>query len=130
MTMILGPLGTFRLRVDEHGSLLGLSGIGTTMQVTVERVRGKLDLGALSKAFAARSLGTLSPADSVRATLAGADLAAQYRPPSMKGPAISGNLVPWNTRWPTGAHEAPLSETSAGPASARTSLPPSHSSLR
>ena len=59
MTMILGPLGTFRLRVDEHGGLLGFSGIGTTMQVTVERVRGKLDLGALAKAFAARSLGTL-----------------------------------------------------------------------
>jgi len=129
MTMILGPLGTFRLRVDEHGSLLGLSGIGTTMQVTVERVRGKLDLGALSKAFAARSLGTLSPADSVRATLAGANLAVHYSRPSMRGRAIFGNVVPWNTVWRTGANEATVLETSADLVIAGTSLPAGKYSL-
>ena len=129
MTMILGPLGTFRLRVDEHGSLLGLSGIGTTMQVTVERVRGKLDLGALSKAFAARSLGTLSPADSVRATLAGANLAVHYSRPSMRGRAIFGNVVPWNTVWRTGANEATVLETSADLVIAGTSLPAGKNSL-
>src|SRR5256712_11723757 len=129
MTMILGPLGTFRLRVDEHGSLLGLNGIGTTMQVTVERVRGKLDIGALSKAFAARSLGTLSPADSVRATLAGANLAVHYSRPSMRGRAIFGNVVPWNKVWRTGANEATVLETSADLVIAGTSLPAGKYSL-
>src|SRR5438093_11898048 len=72
MTMVLGPRGTLRLRVDEAGTLLGLSGIGSTMQVTVERVRGTLAFAALGQSFAARSLGPLSPADSVRASVAGA----------------------------------------------------------
>ncbi|OLD00914.1 MAG: hypothetical protein AUI99_08070, partial [Gemmatimonadetes bacterium 13_1_40CM_3_69_22] len=127
--MSFGPLGPLRLRVDEHGTLLGLSGIGTTMQVTVERVRGKLDLGALAKAFAARSLGTLSPADSVRATLAGATLAVRYSRPSMRGRAIFGNVVPWNKVWRTGANEATVLETSADLVIAGTSLPAGKYSL-
>src|SRR2546425_3873179 len=129
MTMSFGPLGPLRLRVDEHGSLLGLSGVGTTMQVTVERVRGKLDLGALAKAFAARSLGTLSPADSVRATLAGATLAVRDSRPSMRGRAIFGNVVPWNKVWRTGANEATVLETSADLVIAGTSLPAGKYSL-
>ncbi len=121
--------GPLRLRVDAHGTLLGLSGIGTTMQVTVERVRGKLDLGALAKAFSARSLGTLSPADSVRATLAGATLAVRYSRPSMRGRAIFGNVVPWNKIWRTGANEATVLETSADLVIAGTPVPAGKYSL-
>src|SRR3989454_12099839 len=70
MTILLGPLGLLRMRVDDRGTLLGLSGAGSTMQVTVQRVQG-LDFAGVSKAFAPRSLGSLSPADSVKATAAG-----------------------------------------------------------
>src|SRR6059058_3830451 len=70
MTIVLGPLGPFRARVDGQGTVLSLSGVGSTMQVTVERVQG-LDFDALVKSFAPRSLGTLSPPDSVRASVAG-----------------------------------------------------------
>jgi len=40
MTIVLGPLGPFRARVDGQGTVLSLSGVGSTMQVTVERVQG------------------------------------------------------------------------------------------
>src|SRR5438046_5629945 len=40
MTIVLGPLGPFRARVDGQGTVLSLSGVGSTMQATVERVQG------------------------------------------------------------------------------------------
>ena len=129
MTMVLGPLGTLRLRVDEAGTLLGLSGIGSTMQVTVERVRGTLDFGALGKSFAARSLGPLSPADSVRASVAGAVLAVRYSRPSMRGRVIFGSMVPWNKVWRTGANQATVLETSADLVVAGTPVPAGKYSL-
>jgi len=113
MTILLGSIGRLRARVDERGTLLGLSGIGTTMQVTVERVRGPLDFAALGKSFALRSLGPLSPADSVRASVAGAVLAVRYSRPSMRGRVIFGSAVPWNEVWRTGANAATVFETSA-----------------
>src|SRR6185295_13316501 len=48
LTLQIGPIGPLRMRVDERGKLLGLSGSGSTMQVTVERVEG-LDFDALGK---------------------------------------------------------------------------------
>src|SRR5438552_16715591 len=82
LTIQLGPIGPLRMRVDDRGTLLGISGAGSTMQVTVERVQG-LDFAALGKSFAPRSLGTLSPADSVRASVAGAAVTVRYSRPSV-----------------------------------------------
>jgi len=93
MTVVLGPLGRFRARVDGQGTVLSLSGVGSTMQVTVERVQG-LDFDALGKSFAPRSLGTLSPPDSVRASVVGATVAVRYSRPSMRGRVVFGNVVP------------------------------------
>jgi len=112
MTITLGPIGPLRMRVDDRGTLLGLSGIGSTMQVTVERVPS-LDLATLGRAFAARPLGALSPADSVKTTIAGAALAVRYSRPSMRGRVIFGSVVPWNRVWRTGANAATTLETSA-----------------
>src|SRR5436190_9573590 len=84
MTIVLGPLGPFRARVDGQGTVMSLSGVGSTMQVTVERVQG-LDFDALGKSLAPRSLGTLSPPDSARASVAGATVAVRYSRPSMRG---------------------------------------------
>jgi DUF2911 family protein len=122
MTLMLGPIGPLRARVDAQGAVLGLSGVGGTMQVTVERVQG-LDLTALGKAFAPRSLGTLSPSDSVRANVAGTAVVVRYSRPSMRGRVIFGSIVPWNQVWRTGANEATVLETSADLTVAKTTVP-------
>jgi len=129
MTILLGTIGLLRARVDERGTLLGLSGLGTTMQVTVERVRGALDFAALGKSYAPRSLGPLSPADSVRTSVAGAALAVRYSRPSMRGRVIFGNAVPWNKVWRTGANAATVLETSADLLVAGTTVPAGKYSL-
>ncbi|HYK82830.1 MAG TPA: DUF2911 domain-containing protein [Gemmatimonadales bacterium] len=113
LTMLLGPVGLLRLRVDDAGTLLGLSGAGSTMQVTLERVQG-LDFARVGTGFAPRSLGPLSPSDSVIATLAGgAALAVRYSRPAARGRVIFGGVVPWDRVWRTGANEATVFETSA-----------------
>lgn len=127
-TVTLGPIGPLRARVDSQGTLLGLSGIGTVMQVTVERVQG-LDFAALGKSFAGRSLGTLSPHDSVRATVAGSVLAVRYSRPSMRGRVIFGSAVPWGRVWRTGANEATVFETSADLVAGGTTIPAGKYSL-
>jgi len=128
LTIQLGPIGPLRMRVDERGTLLGISGAGSTMQVTVERVQG-LDFATLGKSFAPRSLGTLSPADTVRASVAGAAVAVRYSRPSMRGRVIFGNVVPWNKVWRTGANEATVLETSAELSVAGTKVPAGKYSL-
>src|SRR3989449_7459114 len=128
MTVVLGPLGRFRARVDGQGTVLSLSGVGSTMQVTVERVQG-LDFDALGKSFAPRSLGTLSPLDSVRASVVGATVAVRYSRPSMRGRVVFGNVVPWNQVWRTGANEATVLETSADLTVAGTAVPAGKYSL-
>jgi hypothetical protein len=128
MTIVLGVLGPFRARVDGQGMVLGLSGVGSTMQVTVERVQG-LDFDALGKSFASRSLGTLSPPDSVRASVGGAALAVRYSRPSTRGRVIFGNVVPWNQVWRTGANQATILETSADLTVAGTKVPAGKYSL-
>src|SRR3989442_11292205 len=112
MRMEHGVFGPMRARVDGQGSLLGVSGVGSTMQVTVERVQG-LDFAALGKAFASRSLGTLSPPDSVRVGVGGANLSVRYSRPSTRGRVIFGNVVPWNQVWRNGANQDTVLETSA-----------------
>jgi hypothetical protein len=122
LTLVLGAIGPLRARVDAQGTLLGLSGIGSTMQVTVERTQG-LDFAALGKGFAPRSLGVLSPPDSVKANVAGAALAVRYSRPSTRGRVIFGNVVPWNQVWRTGANQATVFETSADVVIAGTPVP-------
>ena len=122
LTLVLGAIGPLRARVDAQGTLLGLSGIGGTMQVTVERTQG-LDFAAVGKGFAPRSLGVLSPPDSVKASVAGAALAVRYSRPSTRGRAIFGNVVPWNQVWRTGANQATIFETSADLVIAGTPVP-------
>ena len=128
MTIVLGVLGPMRARVDGQGMLLGVSGLGSTMQVTVERVQG-LDVAALGKSFASRSLGTLSPPDSVRANVGGAALSIRYSRPSTRGRVIFGNVVPWNQVWRTGANQATVLETSADLTVAGTHVPAGKYSL-
>ena len=122
LIFMLGGIGPLRARVDERGTLLGVSGIGGTAQIIVERVTG-LDFATLGKSFASRSLGTLSPPESVQARLAGAALSVRYSRPSTRGRVIFGSVVPWNQVWRTGANEATLFETSADLVIGGTTVP-------
>lgn len=123
-----GGVGPFRIRTDAAGTLLGLSGIGGTSQVTVERVPS-LDLAALGPAFANRPLGVLSPADSVITSVGRAAIAVRYSRPAMRGRAIFGVMVPWDRVWRTGANSATLFETSADLAIGGTTVPAGKYSL-
>jgi hypothetical protein len=128
LTLVLGTIGPLRARVDAQGALLGLSGVGSTMQVTVERTQG-LDFAALGKAFAPRSLGVLSPPDSFKTSVAGATVSVRYSRPSTRGRAIFGNVVPWNQVWRTGANQATVLEIGADLVIAGTPVPAGKYSL-
>lgn len=128
LTLMLGGIGPLRARTDAEGTVLDVSGLGGTAQVTVERAHG-LDVAALGKSFAPRSLGPLSPADSVKATVAGATLVVRYSRPSTRGRVIFGNVVPWNQVWRTGANQATVLETGADLVVAGTPLPAGKYSL-
>lgn len=128
MTILMGQVGPLRLRVDQMGQLLGASGVGSTMQVTVERV-ATLDIAAMGPAFANRPLGVLSPTDSVQATVGGATLSVKYSRPAVRGRVIFGGVVPWDQVWRTGANAATIFTTSADLVMGGTTIPAGSYSL-
>ena len=128
LTIMMGPVGPLRLRVDQTGQLLGVSGVGSTMQVSVERV-ASLDMAAMGPAFANRPLGVLSPTDSVQATVGGATLSVKYARPAVRGRVIFGGVVPWNQVWRTGANAATIFTTSADLVIGGTTIPAGSYSL-
>ena len=105
----LNGLGPFTFRLDPAGRLVWLSGRGSTVQVDVAR----LPTVSLGGGFATRPLGQLSPRDTARAAIAGAEVWVDYSRPTKRGREIFGNLVPWNTVWRTGANAATQLSTSA-----------------
>jgi hypothetical protein len=83
---------------------------GGTLQATVARVPYP-DLDKWAVQFATRdaqgkSLGTLSPRDTVRATVGAAHVLVDYGRPSKRGRTIFGGVIPYNTVWRTGANAA------------------------
>ncbi len=128
MTIMMGPVGPLRLRVDQTGQLLGVSGVGSTMQVSVERV-ASLDIAAMGPAFANRPLGVLSPTDSVQAMVGGATLSVKYSRPAVRGRVIFGGVVPWDQVWRTGANAATIFSTSADLVISGTTIPAGSYSL-
>lgn len=100
----------FRVRVDRSGRILGLHAPGSTQQVQLERLQD-VDVAAIAAAWAARdaqgqAMGTLSPRDTVRATIGGASVLVDYGRPRKRGREIFGNVVPWGQVWRTGANAA------------------------
>lgn len=105
------------VRTDRAGRILGVDGSGTTQKVTVTRER-RADVMALARAFVEReraegAAGQLSGRDTVRATIAGAEIQIEYGRPRVRGRAIMGGIVPWNEVWRTGANAATGLTTSA-----------------
>jgi hypothetical protein len=95
------------LQVAADGTVTMIDAGGGT---TVQRV-APFDFEALTREFAARDrsgsgLGSLSPRDTVRATIAGADVMVDYGRPSARGRTVMGGLVPYDAVWRTGANAA------------------------
>jgi hypothetical protein len=114
LTFAIGETTPYRARVDARGRILGLQGLGTTQKVVVERV-ADVDVQATAAEWARRdsagqALGVLSPTDSVKATVSGAQLAVVYSRPSLRGRPLA-TLVPQDKVWRTGANAATMFRT-------------------
>ncbi|MFN2570541.1 MAG: DUF2911 domain-containing protein [Gemmatimonadales bacterium] len=105
-------VGPFTFTLDREGCLTWLTGKGSTLQVDVTRVPS-LNIAQAAPLFANRPLGQLSPRDTVRATVNGAEVSIDYGRPMKRGREIFGNVVPWNAVWRTGANAATQLQTSA-----------------
>jgi Protein of unknown function (DUF2911) len=102
--------GPLRAGMDGSGHLTFLDFRATTDKYLAERVE-TLAVDSLTAVFAARELagagmGLLSPRDTVRATVGGAQVLVDYGRPSMRGRVVFGGIVPWDVVWRTGANEA------------------------
>jgi hypothetical protein len=99
-------------KVDGTGRIWGVDGRLTTQKVISTRL-ATVDFAAARALFANRPLGTLSPLDSFRVTIAGVTIAVEYSRPAMRGrKIIGGAVVPWNQVWRTGANAATRFTTS------------------
>ena len=107
----------YRIRVDGRGRIMGLQGLATTQKVLVDRV-ADVDVRAIANAWAARdsaghSMGVLSPLDTMRATVGGAQMNVVYSRPSVRGRTLLGGvLLPYGQVWRTGANAATVFTTS------------------
>jgi len=115
-SLVIGFFGDpIRARVDADGGLLGMSGEATTIKMVVNRVP-VADVDAAARTFvAAQAAGpatALSPRDTARATVAGAEVWVDYGRPAARGRQILGNVVPWDAVWRTGANAATQFSTS------------------
>ncbi|MBI4513487.1 MAG: DUF2911 domain-containing protein [Gemmatimonadetes bacterium] len=102
--------GTRKVRLGRDGRMVEFQATGSPFGTIVQRVPWP-DLEALAREFArrdgeGRALGALSPRDTVRATIHGAQILVDYGRPAKRGRPIFGGLVPWNEVWRTGANEA------------------------
>jgi hypothetical protein len=76
-----------------------------------------LDLDNVVKGWAAAevakggAMGQMSPPDTVKAAVGGANIAVAYSRPLKRGRVIFGEVVPWNQVWRTGANAATMFTT-------------------
>jgi Protein of unknown function (DUF2911) len=108
--LIRSGAGVARARVDANGRVLGVRSPESTFKGEVERV-ARLDVEAIAAGFARRDqaggqMGTLSPRDSVVATVGGAGVSVAYGRPAMRGRRIMGEVVRFGETWRLGANEA------------------------
>jgi hypothetical protein len=105
------PNWTEVARVDSRGRIMGMDATATTVKTVAERVPN-LDLDNVVKGWAAveaakgGAIGQMSPPDTVKATIGGANVQVAYSRPLKRGRVIFGNVVPWNQVWRTGANAA------------------------
>jgi hypothetical protein len=99
---IISPFATLYARVDAAGRILGAQALGSTFKVVV--TRGPMtDLTAIAMM---PPIPQLSPRDTLRASIGGANLTVTYSRPMKRGRVLFGETVPWGEVWRTGANEA------------------------
>ncbi|CAN5191873.1 hypothetical protein BH23GEM2_BH23GEM2_23210 [soil metagenome] len=102
-------LGTMRAMLDPVGRVLAFDGTGSSLNYIVTRADSVM-IDSIAVMFAARDgtggLGPISPRDTVRATVHGANFTVEYGRPSVRGREIFGAVVPWGRVWRTGANQA------------------------
>lgn len=108
--MTAPQLGTILVQLDAVGRVHQIDARRSTLGAVARRV-ATVNLPAWISDYAARDaagtgLGPLSPPDSVRATVGGANVAINYQRPSRRGRLIFGGVVPWDAVWRTGANTA------------------------
>ena len=99
---IVAPFGTMYARVDPAGRIQGAHALGSTFQVVV--TRGPMT--DLTSVAMMTSIPQLSPRDTLRTSIAGANLTVTYSRPRKRGRVVFGGMVPWGEVWRTGANEA------------------------
>jgi hypothetical protein len=110
------PNWTEVARVDSRGRIMGIDATATTVKTIAQRVP-TLEFDNLVKGWAATEaarggmMGQMSPPDTTRATVGGANVVVAYSRPFKRGRAIFGNIVPWNQVWRTGANAATMLTT-------------------
>jgi hypothetical protein len=107
---ILDPSTVYRARIDRQGRLLAMHAPFTTFKIQLERVPD-VDVGAYAAKWAAApAMGILSPLDSVKARVGGANVVIRYSRPARRGRVVFGDssvaMEPWGKVWRTGANEA------------------------
>lgn len=102
--------------VDSRGRITGIDASATTVKTVAQRVPS-IDFDNVVKSWAAvetargGTMGQMSPPDTVRTTIGGANLVVAYSRPFKRGRVIFGNIVPWNQVWRTGANAATMFTT-------------------
>jgi hypothetical protein len=103
-------------RVDSRGRIQGVDATATTIKTVAERVP-TLDFDNVVKGWAAVEtarggmMGQMSPPDTTKASIGGANIVVAYSRPLKRGRVIFGNVVPWNQVWRTGANAATMFTT-------------------
>ena len=110
LVLVAWRTDTVRVHVDRDGRVTGTTDPGGTFQAVSTRISPP-DIDKWGAQFTARdaqgkSLGTLSPRDTVRVTVGEAHVQIDYGRPSKRGRTIFGGVVPYNSVWRTGANEA------------------------
>lgn len=99
---IVAPFGTMYARVDAAGRIQGAHALGSTFKVVV--TRGPMTDLTMFAMMA--PIPQLSPRDTLRTSIAGANFTVTYSRPMKRGRVVFGGMVPWGEVWRTGANEA------------------------
>ena len=104
------PWDVYHARVDRDGRILGSIPQGGTTQFALERL-ADVDVRGIAARWQrseqpAQNVLSLSPRDTIRASVGGAQLTIDYGRPSKRGRTVFGDVVPWGTVWRTGANAA------------------------
>jgi len=93
---LVAPFGTIYARVDAEGRIQGAHALGTTVKVLVTRA----PMTDLTSIAMMAPIPQLSPRDTIRTSIGGANFTITYSRPMKRGRVIfGGEIVPWGEVW-------------------------------